>query len=154
MALLSLSSCSEFGSEIIYDISPIELYIYLTDEGGDNLLDTPESGIDVGKILITYDGKTYSPEIVETKAYFPIFYGLRLTSDTYGNSMLTFGELDGSEDIDNSDVVINWGDGTSDTITIFNKCRLTVSGKLNITRRFYVNGKKTESDIARFVFVK
>ena len=68
--------------------------------------------------------------------------------------MFSFGELDGAADFDNEDLVINWGDGTSDTVTVFNKFKWNADGSPSITRRFYVNGQKQDSDIAVFTFVK
>ena len=68
--------------------------------------------------------------------------------------MISLGELDGTENIDNEDLVINWGDGTTNTITIFNHFRWKFNGSPAITRRFYVDGKKQDSDIAVFKFVK
>ena len=41
-----------------------------------------------------------------------------------------------------------------DTITIFNDYKVKSNGKLDITRRFYVNGNKMDRDIDKFVFVK
>ena len=80
--------------------------------------------------------------------------GLQLRTDFYGNKYLSFGELDGQEELKNVDLIIYWGDGTSDTITIFNHFKWKLSGEPSITRRYYVNGKQTESDIATFRFVK
>ena len=91
---------------------------------------------------------------ISTKAYMPQFSGLMLQVDRYGKWMISFGELDGTENIDNEDLVINWGDGTTNTITIFNHFRWKFNGSPAITRRFYVDGKKQDTDIAVFKFVK
>lgn len=158
-------SCSVIGSnDVIYDIAPIVPMIYLSDEDGNNLLDPDNvtSGFDVTLITAEFEGKTYSvvesgehAEVQpETRAYFPIFSGLRLCTDSYGKWLLSFGELDGQEDMDNEDLVISWGDGTSSTITIFNRFRWKANGAPSITRRFYVDGKRQDSDIATFRFVK
>ena len=58
------------------------------------------------------------------------------------------------KNLDYVDLVISWGNGTSDTITIFNDYKVKSNGKLDITRRFYVNGNKMDRDIDKFVFVK
>ena len=155
--VLTLSSCSdlrtESRSDIIYDITPIVLHIYVNDADGRNLLDGREGSLDTKNISATYEGETYSVEL-QTKYYMPSFRGLVLKKDSAGNNKLVFGELDGAKNLDYVDLVISWGNGTSDTITIFNDYKVKSNGKLDITRRFYVNGKKMDRDIDKFVFVK
>lgn len=153
---ICLAGCADLGSDIVYDIAPITLHVYVNDGDGRNLLDEENGALDAEKITVSYKGEIYGARRseAETKAYLPVFSGLEITKDFYGNSLLTFGELDGADNMDNEDIVISWGDGTSDTITVFNKCKYKVNGDLSITRRFYVNGKNTKSDIAKFVFVK
>lgn len=157
LTVLTLISCSdlrtESRSDIIYDITPIVLHIYVNDADGRNLLDGREGSLDTKNISATYEGETYSVEL-QTKYYMPRFRGLVLKKDSNGNNELVFGELDGAKNLDYVDLVISWGNGTSDTITIFNDYKVKSNGKLDITRRFYVNGKKMDSDIAKFVFVK
>lgn len=157
LTVLTLSSCSdlrtEYRSDIIYDINPIVLHIYVNDADDRNLLDGREGSLDTKNISATYEGETYSVEL-QTKYYMPSFRGLVLKKDSNGNNELVFGELDGAKNLDYVDLVISWGNGTSDTITIFNDYKVKSNGKLDITRRFYVNGKKMDSDIAKFVFVK
>ena len=163
VACLCAVSCSVMGSEMIWDINPIVLHVYVSDSDGNNLLSEESSGsghLDIDKIYAVFDGQNY-PLTVEdegknpyTKAYMPDFQGLCLSTDFYGNKYLSFGELDGEEELKNVDLIIYWGDGTSDTITIFNHFKWKLSGEPSITRRYYVNGKQTESDIATFRFVK
>ena len=157
LTVLTLLSCSdlrtESRSDIIYDITPIVLHIYVNDADGRNLLDGREGSLDTKNISATYEGETYSVEL-QTKYYMPSFRGLVLKKDSAGNNKLVFGELDGAKNLDYVDLVISWGNGTSDTITIFNDYKVKSNGKLDITRRFYVNGKKMDSDIAKFMFVK
>ena len=157
LTVLTLISCSdlrtESRSDIIYDITPIVLHIYVNDADGRNLLDGREGSLDTKNISATYEGETYSVEL-QTKYYMPSFRGLVLKKDSAGNNKLVFGELDGAKNLDYVDLVISWGNGTSDTITIFNDYKVKSNGKLDITRRFYVNGKKMDSDTDKFVFVK
>lgn len=163
VACLCAVSCSVMGSEMIWDINPIVLHVYVSDSDGNNLLSEESSGsghLDIDKIYAVFDGQNY-PLTVEdegknphTKAYMPDFQGLCLSTDFYGNKYLSFGELDGEEELKNVDLIIYWEDGTSDTITIFNHFKWKLSGEPSITRRYYVNGKQTESDIATFRFVK
>lgn len=166
VASAAVLSCSVMGSDdVIYDIAPINPYIYVYDSDGRNLLApgaSEEESLDVSRVTATWRGNTYKVEQpdggygddVTTKFYRPYFYGLRVEMDRYGKCMFSFGELDGMEEIDNEDLVINWGDGTSDTMTIFNKFKWKADGSPSITRRFYVNGQKQDSDIAVFTFVK
>ena len=161
--LPAVHSCTGMGSDVIYDIAPIVLRVYLVDSDGTDLLDPANAGngIDMSGITAEFQGKTYvlsdkeqGAREVGTKAYMPYFSGLNLESDPYGRWMLSFGELDGEENFDNEDFTINWGDGTSTVITIFNKFKWKTSGSPSITRRFYVDGKKQDSDIATFKLVK
>lgn len=157
LTVLTLISCSdlrtEYRSDMIYDITPIVLHIYVNDADGRNLLDGREGSLDTKNISATYEGETYSVEL-QTKYYMPSFRGLILKKDSNGNNELVFGELDGAKNLDYVDLVISWGNGTSDTITIFNDYKVKSNGKLDITRRFYVNGNKMDRDIDKFVFVK
>ncbi len=164
VACLCAVSCSVMGSEMVWDINPIVLHVYVSDSDGNNLLSEESSGsghLDIDKIYAVFDGQDYqlSTDVDEgnepqTKAYMPQFQGLQLRTDFYGDKYLSFGELDGQEELKNVDLIIYWGDGTSDTITIFNHFKWKLSGEPSITRLYYVNGKQTESDIATFRFVK
>lgn len=164
-AAVLVMSCSVVNSDMVYDIAPIVAYIYLEDSDGQNMLDpnTREDSFDISQISAEFRGKTYAVDMsrfnetgawISTKAYMPQFSGLMLQVDRYGKWMISFGELDGTEDIDNENLVINWGDGSSNTITIFNNFRWKWDGSPVITRRFYVDGKKQVTDIAVFKFVK
>ena len=164
-AAVLVMSCSVVNSDMVYDIAPIVSYIYLEDSDGQNMLDpnTREESFDISQISAEFRGVTYAVDMscfneagtgISTKAYMPQFSGLMLQVDRYGKWMISFGELDGMENIDNENLVINWGDGTTNTITIFNHFRWKVNGSPAITRRFYVDGIKQDSDIAVFKFVK
>ena len=164
-AAVLVMSCSVVNSDMVYDIAPIVSYIYLEDSDGQNMLDpnTREESFDISQISAEFRGQTYAVDMsrfnetgawISTKAYMPQFSGLMLQVDRYGKWMISFGELDGTEDIDNENLVINWGDGSSNTITIFNNFRWKWDGSPVITRRFYVDGKKQDTDIAVFKFVK
>ena len=162
LVCLCAVSCSVMGSEMEWDIHPIVLHIYVSDSDGNNLLSAENAAghLDIDKVYAVFDGQNY-PLTVEdegedphTKAYMPDFQGLCLRTDFYGNKYVSFGELNGEDELNNVDLVLYWGDGTSDTITIFNHFKWKLSGSPSITRRYYVNGKQTDSDIATFRFVK
>ncbi len=156
----SMLSCASAGDDVIWDIAPIEVQIYVNNADGENLIDPDavEGLFSVDKITAEWKGETYSISSEEsgpkTKAYMPVFSGLTLKADSFGKWRLCFGELDGQENIDNEKLVIHWGDGNSDTITIFNKFKWKANGNPSITRRFYLNGEKQSSDIATFKLVK
>ncbi len=156
-------SCSVMGSDSLSDISPIVLQIYLSDKDGANLLDPEQEDnpVQVRGISATFQGRTFSVSgadggDIDTRGvtYYPEYTSLRLVTDFYGNYMLLFGAIDGQEELDNEDFVLNWGDGTSDVITIFNNFRWKSNGSPSITRRFYVNGERQDSDIATFRLVR
>ncbi len=156
---LSAVSCSEgVGSSMIWDIAPIVVQVYVNNSDGESLIDPDsQSGpYDLTSITAQWRDSTYNVASDEpkTKAYFAAFDGLTLKSDAYGRWYLCFGELDGEENINNENLTINWGDGSSDTITIFNKFRWKTNGNPSITRRFYLNGEKQDNDIAVFKLVK
>ncbi len=159
-ACISLSSCASVGDDVIWDIAPIDVQIYVNNADGENLIDPDETEgtLDITKITAEWEGETYSVSTEEsgpqTKYYLPHFCGLTVNADSFGKWRLCFGELDGQENMDNRKLVIHWGDGSSDTITIFNKFKWKANGDPSITRRFYLNGEKLSSDIATFKLVK
>lgn len=161
LTCLPVLSCSVLGSDMLYDIAGITLRIYRSDADGNDSLnpDVNAEGFDTGKVTVVWEGKTYRVEESEDSGvspmtYLPIFYGLRLSTDNFGKWYFWFGELSGEDDIDNKDLVIDWGDGTSDTVTVYNRLKWKVNGEPSITRRFYINGVKQNSDIPVFKFVK
>ena len=93
-------------------------------------------------VTATFKGETYQLQQVLTKFYLPQFYGFIVTNRNLG-PMMYFGELDGTHNL-NDEFVINWGDGTFDTIVIYNNCRTTAKG-YDIKRHYVLNGVKTES---------
>ena len=111
-AAVLVMSCSVVNSDMVYDIAPIVSYIYLEDSDGQNMLDpdTREESFDISRISAEFRGQTYAVDMsrfnetgawISTKAYMPQFSGLMLQVDRYGKWMISFGELDGTENIDN-----------------------------------------------------
>ena len=124
------------------DAMPVTLEIFVKDAEGNNLLDY--GWLDGKNVTATFKGETYElQKDVPTRAYMPHFYGFKVTGCDLG-AMLYFGELDGTHDM-NDEFVINWGDGTFDTIVIYNDCRTTMNGGYDIKRHYVVNGVKTEN---------
>lgn len=101
------------GSEMEWDINPIVLHIYVSDSDGNNLLSAENAAghLDIDKVYAVFDGQNY-PLTVEdegknphTKAYMPDFQGLCLSTDFYGNKYISFGELNGEDDLNNVDLI-------------------------------------------------
>ena len=135
-----ITSCENLQVEA--DAMPVTLEIFVKDADGDNLLDY--GWLDGKNVTATFKGETYElQKDVPTRAYMPHFYGFKVTGQDLG-TMLYFGELDGTHDM-NDEFVINWGDGTFDTIVIYNDCRTTMNGGYDIKRHYVVNGVKTEN---------
>ena len=141
-----ISSCESM--QVDADASPVTMEIYVKDADGNNLL---EQNWLLGKnVTATFKGETYGLQTEETRAYMPHFYGFKVTARDLG-MYLYFGELAGTEAL-NDDFVINWGDGSSDVITIYNDCKAKMNGAYDIKRHFVVNGVKTEDN--RITLVK
>ena len=135
-----VTSCESIGVDA--DAMPVTLEIFVKDTEGNNLLDY--GWLDGKNVTATFKGETYDlQKDVPTRAYMPHFYGFTVTGHDLG-TMLYFGELDGTHDM-NDEFVINWGDGTFDTIVIYNDCRTTMNGGYDIKRHYVVNGVKTEN---------
>ena len=134
-----ISSCESM--QVDADAAPITLEIFVKDAEGNNLLDYDWL---LGKnVTATFKGETYDLQTVEAKAYMPHFLGFKVTVRDLG-MYLYFGELAGTEAL-NDDFVINWGDRSSDVITIYNECKTKLNGAYDIKRHYVVNGVKTEN---------
>ena len=135
-----ITSCENIGVDA--DAMPVTLEIFVKDTEGNNLFDY--GWLDGKNVTATFKGETYDlQKDVPTRAYMPHFYGFKVIGRDLG-TMLYFGELDGTHDM-NDEFVINWGDGTFDTIVIYNDCRTTMNGGYDIKRHYVVNGVKTEN---------
>lgn len=140
IAISSVTTSCE-NMQVDADAMPVTLEIFVKDTEGNNLLDY--GWLDGKNVTATFKGETYElQKDVPTRAYMPHFYGFKVTGRDLG-AMLYFGELDGTHDM-NDEFVINWGDGTFDTIVIYNDCRTTMNGGYDINRHYVVNGVKTE----------
>lgn len=137
----AITSCENM--QVDADAAPVTLEIFVKDADGNNLLDY--GWLDGKNVIATFKGETYElqKEDALTRAYMPQFYGFKVMGRDLG-PFLYFGELDGTHDM-NDEFVINWGDGTFDTIVIYNDCRTKANGAYDIKRHYVVNGVKTES---------
>lgn len=113
LAVAIISSCSKIeGEGWIVDWAPVSITLRVYDANGINLLDPSIENSWAESVIITFQGKTYKSLV--TKAIKPYMYGL-VCVDRGEGYQLTFGEIDGSADMD-EDLVISWPDGTSNTI--------------------------------------
>jgi len=142
LTVLSFAFTSCENMQVDADAMPVTLEIFVKDTEGNNILDY--GWLDGKNVIATFKGETYElQKDVPTRAYMPHFYGFKVNGSDLG-AMLYFGELDGTHDM-NDEFVINWGDGTFDTIVIYNDCRTTMNGGYDIKRHYVVNGVKTEN---------
>ena len=112
------------GQDVIVDWAPLELFVYLSDADGNNLLDPEyEHAYDSANIVLTYEGKEY--EVInyltpnepqaQPMAYLAVFDAPYICHDTKGVARLTIGEWGRDEKWDMATVDVAWGDGTTDT---------------------------------------
>ena len=111
-------------NDVLVDWAPLELFVYLSDADGNNLLDPEyEHAYDSANIVLTYEGEEY--EVInyltpsEPKAqpmwYHAVFDSPYICHDTKGVARLTIGEWGRVGKWDMATVEVSWGDGTTDT---------------------------------------
>ena len=146
---------------MIYDFSPIEFKILITDNDGHDLLDSTYQDNLINDLSVTYQGKDY-PLLTEqeaynnqnlTRAYLPIFWGLVLhnkdwspLSYTYDLYEMDFGEFSGSEDVDKLEITLNLPNHQQIRLAYSNNIRWTSNGEPEINRVFYYNDQKLNDD--------
>lgn len=110
--------------DVIVDWAPLELFVYLSDADGNNLLDPEyEHAYDSANIVLTYEGKEYevnnylipNEPKVQPMAYLAVFDAPYICHDTKGVARLTIGEWARNEKWEMCSVNIAWGDGSNDT---------------------------------------
>lgn len=149
------------GNDMIYDFSPIEFKILITDNDGHDLLDSTYQDNLINDLSVTYQGKDY-PLLTEqeaynnqnlTREYLPIFWGLVLHnkdwspwSYTYDLYEMDFGEFSGSEDVDKLEITLNLPNHQQIRLAYSNNIRWTSNGEPEINRVFYYNDQKLNDD--------
>ena len=133
VAMIGFTACDDQDPVCKADLdwAPVNIYIQVADSAGNKLINPSDSTI-VDGTTVTYKGQTLNvsrarynsnvtPAGIKTRAYEPVFYGFELfnlkwLNSDYGNTYaFHLGEIDGSKDMD-EDIVINWANGTSNTI--------------------------------------
>ncbi len=153
---LLCSACSnedkDEGPSGIWDIYPLNVLIIVQDKNENDLLDSDfkhnllESGIKA-----THKGTTYELKIDElskepsTRYYMPTFYGLKLYPFDKKN-YLSIGEFDGAKEYKQEKIIIDWNDGTKNTIT-FNYKLKWKNNKPYAEKEFFLDGVKVKDPI-------
>jgi len=176
LMLLALSSCGKLQDDpferflaqrsyhpksgMIWDFSPTEVRITLSDSQGNDLLDPKnEGGWYNLPISATFDGKTFEGinkssikhDDLQTKYYLATLRGFYMYPLWYTHTdryILYFGELDSADKWDH-DLVISWPDGTKDVIRVQHAFRWDINGNPDMYTGFKLNGKAVEGGIIR-----
>lgn len=143
LVMMTVTSCDLFENEIfgdrIYDYAPITIEISATDAEGNDLFDTRfrDNVLDQG-ITFTYSGSTYEVDTTtaryyQTRAYLALLHRPMLFYAS-GHYFVKIGEWAGDQKWTDEPIVINWPDGTHNTITFTLK-------KAGITHaKYYLDG--------------
>ena len=139
---------------MIVDWTPVSVYIEATDAAGNSIISPVMPGMS-----LTFKGETYTvqqareyPEIVQTKAYLPVMFGLVAEkvsgTDELPVYRLVFGEIDGAADMD-EDIELNWPDGSKDVIH-YHCSNHREWPEPDCDRSWKLNGKKHEGAVFKF----
>ena len=156
ITLLVLASCEKdpfdeflkqdsYGPKpgMIWDMSPIEFVLEVTDTQGHNMFDKATLNNWLSEpFSATFDGASFQWPTTQTKAYLALLKGFYIYPSSYTGSdvvYLRFGELDGTKKWD-SDLCISWPDGSKDKIRVQHAMRWTRDGYPEYYTAFKVNG--------------
>ena len=158
IASFCFSSCGEDddpdpGITEERDFYPIEIYITLTGENGEDLLnpETPGSYAALATTA-TFRDKTYAKDefkeddMQKTRFYMPTMYGIRTFLRRDGRYALVFGELDQTMIYKDEKLTIDWGNGTQDVITFSSRIKWK-GGKPDNISSYKLNGKEAAKNI-------
>lgn len=145
LVMMTVTSCDFFENEIIgdkiYDYAPINIEISATDTEGNDLFDPQfKDNVLDQNITFTYCDSTYEVDITtaryyQTRTYLAIRHQPKLFSGT-DHYFINIGEWAGDLKWNNEPIVINWPDGTHNTITFTLK-------KAGITHaKYYLDGQE------------
>lgn len=154
-----LSSCGDDDDDIIWDMAPVNVMVYIQDANGNNLLSPSVPGNLQGKkIVAIYEGQEYElnwEATNQTRYYMPHFSGLTLRSGytqsgdyfvpDQNKNHLSFGEFDGA---DNQDISISLHiEGYSNTWNISVSHRIKWKGNTpHVTDTATLNGNNVPYD--------
>lgn len=166
LAVCLFAACdSENSDDVIWDITPISFFIFITDSEGHDLLDSTFQNNLIKEITVSYQGKTY-PVVTEyeyyerlygkaqTRFYMPNFYGLVLRNywEDHKNYELVFGEFDGMENIDKREITLNLPDDHQAVLSYKNSFEWKSNGEPNKNTVFYLDGQELKSSTYNFQY--
>jgi len=169
LTIAGLSSCSNEeigGSDVIWDITPLEFSVFITDNQGHDLLDSATQNNMIKDITVIYQGETYPVQNerdfyekrsggAKTRAILPNFKGLILykywshMTFTSGDYELRFGEFDGTESIDKREIILNLPNGIQAKLAYRNNFKWKSNGEPEINRQFYLNGQELNDEAGK-----
>lgn len=135
LSLLFLVACGDEAESYDGEVNPVKIYFAVRDADGNDLLDKDVEGNLLGQeIKAVFQGQEYKLNETEPVFYpwITVFKGLRLVDERIGGRdegyLLCFGELLGSNVLDNEPLTLDLGDGRQELVTIYN--RVDESGAL------------------------
>ena len=149
LALISLTlfSCSDeddYGN-YIFDFAPYNIIVAVQDTAGDDLLASEQ----FNDTRFEYSGTIYNivdslnDMNLQTRTMEHYFYGLLKLMRQDGYYILSFGEFPGDENVTDEQIIIHWGDGTTDNLSFSNYTKVK-NKKMIVDRTIKVNGKLVE----------
>lgn len=152
------TSCENTSDDLmIWDFTPIVLRVSVDDIQGNDLLNPDVEGSIANQgIKAIYKETVYEKDsaVIATKAYMAFFEGLQTYENKDGKYYLTFGEFNGETTFDKEQLIIDWNDGTQDTITFSSKLRWKAKNDPVFDREFLLNGKDVGSKYGAFTIIK
>ena len=144
---LTLFSCSDeddYGN-YIFDFAPYNIIVAVQDTAGNDLLASEQ----FNDTRFEYSGTIYNivdslnDMNLQTRTIDHYFYGLCKLMGKDGYYILSFGEFSGDENVTDEQIIIHWGDGTTDNLSFSNYTKVK-NKKLIVDRTIKVNGKLVE----------
>ncbi len=157
LSTICFTACDDNFQEdddlMIWDFTPIILFMTVQDAEGNDLLNPETNGTIADQaIKAIYKGETYEKDAkVVTKAYLAYFTGLQTQKNNKGVYYLTFGEFNGDDTFKNEEVTIEWHDGTTDVIRFSSKLSWKSRKEPVFDREFLLNGVKQEYSLFELV---
>ena len=144
---LTLFSCSDeddYGNYIV-EFAPYNIIVAVQDTAGNDLLASEQ----FNDTRFEYSGTIYNivdslnDMNLQTRTMEHYFYGLLKLMRQDGYYILSFGEFPGDENVTDEQIIIHWGDGTTDNLSFSNYTKVK-NKKMIVDRTIKVNGKLVE----------
>lgn len=130
------------GCAVERDWVPWSLYVKVENSDGKNILDTDTYDQILSGTVLTYRGVDYELALTpETKAYMAEFNGFMIDWGSYYGNILSFGDFNGDEEVDEEVFTIKWTNGSTSTITYSRKVNKTF---LSVKEKWTLDGNKCE----------